>query len=125
MAKRIPRTEFQIATQPRCPDHRDVEGLTHCVKCWCEGTPGRATQVGYQIGDFACAKGKWFYEYTHLPTGTRVCIHPAPERLPQALEELAALAAGTHERSGRIEDATRGRAWGGVLIGPKEPKGLR
>lgn len=112
------RTAYEIAITGRCSEHSgDAPAPYHCGRCWV-APAGRTTETGYVLGDFACAKGKWFYEYTHLPTGLHVTIHPAPERLAPALAELAQLAAGTHPRSGYIADATAGRAWGGVIIGP-------
>lgn len=37
-----------------------------------DGGAGRETIRGYVCGDFGVSKGKWFWAYTHLPTGARV-----------------------------------------------------
>lgn len=53
---------------------------------------GRETVKGYVAGDYGMRKVKWFWEFTHLPTGVLLTTYPPHEKLDSALEHLEDLA---------------------------------
>lgn len=55
---------------------------------------GRAVRVGYVVGDWATTKEKYFWEFTHLPTGARINVYPVHETKASALAHLNKLASG-------------------------------
>ena len=77
-------------------------------------TIGRATRKGYVRGDWAMSKGKYFWEFTHLPTGCRVNVYPVHETKASALAHLSLLASGDAEQCRTVEHmlAKFGRGWG-------------
>lgn len=85
------RTEFEIATR--------------------DG--GRATRMGYVEGDFATHKERYFWEFTHLPTGLSLSTYPVHETKASALAHLHELAtAGPPEHVKRLLERYPG--WGGA-----------
>lgn len=88
------RTEFEIATR--------------------DG--GRATRVGYVEGDFATHKGRYFWEFTHLPTGMSLSAYPVHETKASALAHLHKLATeGPPEHVKHLLERYPG--WGGAKPG--------
>jgi hypothetical protein len=81
--------------------------------------PGRDTETGYVLGDFATRaprKGEFFWRFTHLPTGMGVNVYPCHSTKASALAHLALLAAGKAPQNLTLEVtlARFGRGWGGT-----------
>ncbi len=78
---------------------------------------GRETETGYVLGGFAARaprKGEYFWQFTHLETGTKVNVYPPHESKASALEHLAKLEDGSAPQCAALEQtfARYGRAWG-------------
>ncbi len=53
---------------------------------------GRESVMGYVLGDWATRKERWFWEFTHLPTGLKISAGGASlERKAEALAYLERL----------------------------------
>lgn len=76
--------------------------------------PGRAPRTGYVLGDWGTHKEKYFWTFTHLPTGMSVNVWPCHETKASALLHLYNLSIGIAKECASIEAllAKFGRGWG-------------
>jgi len=82
---------------------------------------GRETVTGYVLGDYGMKKVRWFWEFTHLPTGVRLLTTPPFETLASAIDHLKDLAENGPSRPTERDLIERyGDQWG---MGMKESGG--
>jgi hypothetical protein len=75
---------------------------------------GRSWRTGYVLGDWATAKGKYFWDFIHLPTGCSINVYPCHRTKAGALAHLQLLADGDAEQCRTVEYMLEkfGRGWG-------------
>lgn len=65
---------------------------------------GKEPSQGWVCGDYAMRKERYFWEYTHTPTGVKVNVSPPLDTLAPAKQHLIALAEGRAPQCKHVED---------------------
>lgn len=73
---------------------------------------GRECRTGYVLGDFGTHRERYFWAFTHLPTGVKVSGYPCYDKKADALTRLTELSNGGLSELERALIEKHGNAWG-------------